>query len=54
MVDILLLVMLVVATLIAFARIRALAAVMLLPYLGWITFASTLNLAVWRANPGVL
>ncbi|HDS1101870.1 MULTISPECIES: TspO/MBR family protein [Stenotrophomonas] len=54
LVDILLLVMLVVATLIAFARIRALAAVMLLPYLGWITFASTLNLAVWRANPGVL
>ncbi|WP_409460003.1 TspO/MBR family protein [Stenotrophomonas maltophilia] len=53
-VDILLLVMLVVATLVAFARIRALAAVMLLPYLGWITFASTLNLAVWRANPGVL
>ncbi|MDR2961736.1 MAG: tryptophan-rich sensory protein [Stenotrophomonas sp.] len=53
-VDILLLVMLVVATLIAFARIRALAAVMLLPYLGWITFASALNLAVWRANPGVL
>lgn len=52
--DILLLVMLVVATLIAFARIRALAAVMLLPYLGWITFASALNLAVWRANPGVL
>lgn len=53
-VDILLLVMLVVATLIAFARIRALAAVMLLPYLGWITFASALNLAVWRANTGVL
>lgn len=53
-VDILLLVALVVANLIVFARIRALAAVMLLPYLGWITFASALNFAVWRANPGVL
>lgn len=53
-VDILLLVVLLVATLIAFARIRALAAVMLVPYLGWITFAAALNFAVWRANPGVL
>lgn len=53
-VDILVLITLVCATIVAFARIHRGAAVMLLPYLAWISFASALNFAVWRGNPGVL
>ncbi len=52
--DILVLIALVCATIVAFARLHRGAAVMLLPYLAWISFASALNFAVWRANPGVL
>ncbi|KRG64242.1 tryptophan-rich sensory protein [Stenotrophomonas humi] len=52
--DILLLLVLIVATLIAFWRIHKLAACLLLPYLAWVSFASVLNHAVWQANPGLL
>ena len=52
--DILLLLLLIVATLMAFWRIHRLAALLLLPYLAWVSFASALNYAVWQANPGVL
>ena len=53
-VDILLLIALVLATLVGFWRARPLAGVLLLPYLGWITFAAALNLAVWQLNPALL
>ncbi|MDA5342848.1 TspO/MBR family protein [Stenotrophomonas maltophilia] len=52
--DILVLIVLVCATILGFLRIQRGAAVLLLPYLAWISFASALNFAVWRANPGVL
>jgi len=52
--DILLLLVLIVATLVAFWRIHKVAACMLLPYLAWVGFASVLNYAVWQANPGLL
>jgi tryptophan-rich sensory protein len=45
---------LIVATVIAYRRISALAAVLLLPYLAWVTFASALTFAVWRLNPALL
>jgi tryptophan-rich sensory protein len=52
--DILLLWALIVATLIAFWRIRPLAGALLVPYLLWVSFASALNYSVWQLNPQVL
>lgn len=37
-----------------FARVRKLAAWLLVPYLVWVAFAAALNWAVWRGNPGLL
>lgn len=53
-VDILVLWVLVAATLVEFWRIRRGAALLLAPYLAWITFASFLCYAVWQLNPGRL
>lgn len=53
-VDIALLWVLIVATAIAFWRIRLLAGALLLPYLAWVSFASALNYAVWHLNPSIL
>ncbi len=39
------------ATVFAFGRVRRRAAVLLLPYLLWVAFASALTLAVWKLNP---
>jgi tryptophan-rich sensory protein len=38
-------------TLREFAAVRALAAWLLAPYLGWVSLAVALNLSVWRLNP---
>ena len=51
LVDILVLLALIVATLAAFARIRRLAAWLLVPYLAWVGFATALNYSVWQRNP---
>ena len=37
-----------------FGRVRASAAWLLVPYLGWVTFATALTWAVWQRNPGQL
>jgi benzodiazapine receptor len=37
-------------TTVAFVRRRRLAAALMLPYLAWVTFATLLNLAIWRRN----
>jgi benzodiazapine receptor len=42
----------IVATVIAFYPIHAVAAWLLLPYLAWVTFAAALNFSVWRLNLG--
>lgn len=49
--DIVLLWVLIVVTLIAFWRVRALAGALLIPYLLWVSFALALNYAVWQLNP---
>lgn len=45
---------LIVATIAAFWKVKKLAAVLLLPYLAWVTFASALTYACWTRNPGLL
>jgi tryptophan-rich sensory protein len=53
-VDIVLLLVLVAATTVAFWRIRPLAGALLLPYLAWVAYALALNYQVWRLNPDLL
>jgi tryptophan-rich sensory protein len=43
----------IVATIAEFGRVRRLAAVLLVPYLAWVTFAAILNLEIWRLNTWV-
>jgi tryptophan-rich sensory protein len=52
--DILVLLALIVATIVAFARIRKAAAWLLAPYLAWVSFATFLNYSVWQRNPLLL
>ncbi len=53
-VEILVLLALIVATAVAFWRTSRLAALLLMPYLFWVGFASVLTWALWQANPGLL
>lgn len=50
--EIVLMWLLIVATALVFARIKRWAALLLLPYLGWVLFASVLNGAIWWLNRG--
>lgn len=52
--EVLLLWALIAATIVAFWRFSRLAAVLLVPYLGWVSFAAALNFWLWRANPALL
>lgn len=52
--ELLLLWALILATLVLFWRVNRVAAVLLAPYLAWVTFAAALNFATWRLNPGLL
>lgn len=52
--DILLLGVSIVATTVAFWRIRRLAGALLIPYLAWVSFAAALNYSVWQLNPQIL
>ena len=49
-IEILALWLLILITLVLFWRVKPLAGVLLLPYLGWIGFASVLNFTLWRMN----
>lgn len=48
--EILLLLTAIVATAMAFARVSRAAGVLFVPYVAWVTFASFLNLMLWRLN----
>ena len=48
--EIVLLWLAIIATLAAFRPIRRVAAWLLVPYLGWVTFAAALNFSLWRLN----
>jgi benzodiazapine receptor len=50
LVDIVLLWFAIAATLVAFARVHRGAAVLLAPYLAWVSFATFLNFTIWRLN----
>jgi tryptophan-rich sensory protein len=52
--DIVLLLALIVATIVSFARIRRAAAWLLAPYLLWVSFATALCFSVWQRNPQLL
>jgi len=52
--EVLILLALIVATVIAFSRRSRAAALLLVPYLAWVGFASALTWAVWLRNPGLL
>jgi len=53
-VEVLVLLALIVATVVAFWRTSRLAALLLVPYLLWVSFASVLTWSVWRSNTGPL
>jgi translocator protein len=48
--EILLLWVVILATLIAFWRVRPLAGALLVPYLAWVSTATALNFEIWRMN----
>lgn len=45
---------LIACTLFAFWRVSALASLLLVPYLLWVTFAAALNWVLWQNNPTLL
>lgn len=52
LVDVVVLFAAILATAVAFWRVHRGAALLLVPYLGWVGFAAALNYAIWRLNPG--
>lgn len=51
LIEIVLLWLAIAATLWSFALMQRWAALLLAPYLAWVSFAVALNLAIWRLNP---
>jgi tryptophan-rich sensory protein len=50
LIDICFLWLSIIATIVLFFPIHPTAALLLIPYLAWVTFAAGLNFAVWRLN----
>ena len=43
----------VLVTMLAFRAVDQVAALLMLPYVAWVAFATVLNVAIWRLNPTV-
>ncbi len=54
MAEIVILWLLIAATIFNFWPVQRLAALLLVPYLIWVSFAAALTLSLWRMNPAVL
>lgn len=52
--EIVLLWLMIVATALVFYRLHKLAALLMLPYLAWVSFATALSWAMWQRNPQLL
>lgn len=52
--EVILLWLFIVATLVAFWRVRRFAGLLLVPYVLWVSFAACLNYSLWQLNPQVL
>jgi tryptophan-rich sensory protein len=52
--DILVMWVLIAATIATFWRVSRPAALLLVPYIAWVSFAAVLNFSVWQLNPGLL
>jgi translocator protein len=52
LIDVVLLWLAILATIAAFSPLSIPAAICLVPYLAWVTFAAILNAAIWRLNGG--
>lgn len=50
LVDIVVLLLAIVTTILAFTRLSSVAALLLVPYLAWVGYATALNFAIWRLN----
>lgn len=50
LIDIVLLWAAIAATIVKFAAVSQIAALLLVPYLIWVTFATALNFSIWRLN----
>ena len=46
--------LLIASTILAFWKLHRLAALLLLPYLAWVSFACALTVSLWRLNPAAL
>jgi benzodiazapine receptor len=53
-IEILVLWLLIAATIRAFSRHDRMAALLLVPYIAWVSFASCLCYSIWQRNPAVL
>ncbi len=52
--NISLLMLMISANILAFWRLKPVAALLLLPYLLWVIFAACLNYSIWQMNPSLL